>query len=328
MPKGGAKPRGRKTQAIGSEASIAEGSSVAGAKQRGRKITKFVEDMDGINNAATHTISERRGQAVMGAIGGQPAVVRGPQQAIGKLFPTVYSKGLSKSEQVQALKHRAVQEGNPATGATPYGVVTASDKDFEWILKREEIKRSIDYDRLFVNLFNPNDPAHVELMRELRPEFFEERMNFIKQIASIQVHLAEIYLTGIRTRDDLDLVLGLQMLDIDDTQRDLDTGLPKILSVPVHKLNKADVIDASRSATNAYTAAWGRGAQLGIMGDSAPNTNKSFGLLGFRFPNKDNWRGAPPRRESARWTMPNQPGAGAVPGNYPFFTTAFSGLLT
>lgn len=289
MPKGGAK-----TRTVGRAAMSAEGSSVAGTKARGRKMTKFADEVAGINNAAGMAVLNRNNPRVQVAGAIDPMTgVQGPNvmtdNVIGRMFPTVYSKGLSKQEQVRSLKHKAVQEaaaGGQLGGVTPYGVVTASDKDFEWILKREEIKRAIDYDRLFVNLFNPGDPAHVELMRELRPEYFEERMNFIKQIASIQVHLAEIYLTGIRSRDDLDLVIGLQLADIPANQKDPETGLPRILATPVHKLNRAEVLNVLNQ-NDAYTAATGKGTQLNLLGNLHPNPNQSMGLLGFRFPDKN-----------------------------------------
>lgn len=258
-----------KTKQIASESLSAGGSSVKGAKQRGKKMTKFAVDLDSISSATR--------------VGQRPTAGNvAPQFA----FPTVYKKGQSKQEQIAELKHQAVQQTNPITGATPYGVVTASDKDFEWILEREDIKRAIDYDRLFLDLFDTNDPAHVKLMHELRPEFFTERMNFIKQLASIQVHLAEIALTGIQTKDDLDLVLGLQMAHIPDNMKDAVTGLPKILSVPVHKLSKEAVlgIDVNGPGSEeAYRAATGTSTMTDLVGGVFRGAGKSFGLQGFNW---------------------------------------------
>lgn len=287
---------GKKTSKIESEASMAERSSVEGAKSRGKKLTKFAEDVDGITHAGAVQMGGVQRQARN--VGRQGPTFLGDRD-IGYwgarqdprtgdfAFPTVYAPAPTKAQQISKLKHESLNKtpGGQQTAVGPYGMVTATDKDYEWILSKENIKRAIDYDRLFLDLFDPSDPAQVELMRELRPEFFEERMKYIKQIASIQVHLAEIYLTGIRTRDDLDLILGLQMVDLPPSERN-EMGLPKVLDIPVFKLNKGQLLGAEHliaGSEDAERFATGPMTLLGLIGRKHPGQGERFGLTGRNF---------------------------------------------
>lgn len=220
-------------------------------KARGKKVTKFKADMENVQNATR--LDMRAGSDPI------------------KAYPINYSKAKTEREQVIALKHAAL-DGAPgkASGVTPYGVVQATDEDFKWILKREELKKGVEADQIFASLFDAGDPAQMALMRELKPEFFEERMKFIKRIASMQVLLAEIMLTGIRTREDLDFYIALQMMD--PSQRDPTTGLPIILTKPVYALDQADFLNKLDSGDAYYNAVDGGFPMLNAMGNRGQRT--------------------------------------------------------
>lgn len=192
-------------------------------RKRAHKIQKQLEDIEtGLEHvdqfAVTGPRTSRDGPAAY-------------NEAIGT-WPAQYQPPTTKRDKVRALKLAALEEAKGGVNSK-FGQIAASDADFEWMIDHDELRRTMEFDRLFVQRFNFEDPLHLKHMQELYPEFFEKRLKQIKALATIQVRLAEIYLTGMKDFSDLELINGLEM---EVGEKDPKTGLPKILSVPVHML--------------------------------------------------------------------------------------------
>lgn len=246
-------------------------------------------------------------------------------------FPLNYAGMPTKQQQRSALKAAAI--GGNLFGASPWGIVHADEQDWDELLNREAVKKAIDYDKIFLRMFDGSDPAHQAIMRELRPDYFTERMKFLKQIAAIQVQMAQITLMGIQTKEDLDLVIALQMLPPSVPRAPDGSGLPAIITKPVHMLNRDD---------DTYEQLSGRAGQEG--NDNISATRASYPRLtnvtniGSRIPGtRDGNDYAPFGLSNQRWGAARSPltyttttsglGASAGVGFYKNFVNLMGGRL-
>lgn len=201
-------------------------------KTRSKKIQKFAEATEaGLDHIDQFGVKTRFSDVVT------PDGRVGPGKEVGT-WPAIYGPPSTKRDKIRALKMAAIQQSGNAAN-TAFGQVMASDEDWGWMLDHDTLRKAMDYDRIFTGMYDIQDPLHLQKMQEIYPEYFEERIQRIKAIAQVQSKLAEIYLTGIKNKEELDLIVNLQMMEV---EKDPNTQLPKILSVPVFMLNKEDLI--------------------------------------------------------------------------------------
>lgn len=136
------------------------------------------------------------------------------------LMPARYKPTPSDMDRAMALRSRLV---NPQGVVPGVGVATFDEKTSDWLMDKAALAEKMRYDQTFAKLFSQADHANRDKFMKLYPEFAQKRIDHIKTIASIQVQLAMMKVTGPQTKDDVDLIIALMnMPNKDNVQAILD----------------------------------------------------------------------------------------------------------
>lgn len=195
------------------------------AKKRAGKITRDLEAKSTLNKLRTFKY-----ETAQSRVPGAPAP-RKDEYA----WPANYEGPTTFEDQVRAIKLQSI---NPQTGATPFGVAQSSDKDWVWAAKKLQLLRAIEYDKLFIKMWDMTSPLEVAEARRIYPEYFENRKKIIRLIAEMQTQLACIFLTGYKDKSDVDFLIELRMMNCDKDKN----GIPLFLTKPVWQLNHEEAI--------------------------------------------------------------------------------------
>lgn len=122
-------------------------------------------------------------------------------------FPTGALQNKSKEDELMAakiaLQQQAVGGPQAQVGVTPFGVLTAQDKDFLWLRKKQEAEAKANYEAWLSTNFDMADPVHKQWLRDAIPWYFNERQTQLERNLALQKRIAEIRLHGIRSKEDL-----------------------------------------------------------------------------------------------------------------------------
>ena len=132
-----------------------------------------------------------------GAVTGNNMMPGGPP---ANEFPARFTEVDDRDHRI-ALKASLIED--PTTGATPFGQAQLTKEDLDWIESKRQIAQYLDLQVFIENFYDIKDPAHRALIKDLYPEYFERRLEYLKQMSDLQMQLAEIQLYGPRTRKDL-----------------------------------------------------------------------------------------------------------------------------
>lgn len=122
-----------------------------------------------------------------------------PGGAPANEFPARFTE-VDDRDHLIALKASLIEGAN---GATPFGQAQLTDEDLKWIDDKRKIAQYLDLQSFIENFYDIKDPAHRALIKDLYPEYFERRLEYLKQMSELQMKLAEIQLYGPRNRQDL-----------------------------------------------------------------------------------------------------------------------------
>jgi hypothetical protein len=117
-------------------------------------------------------------------------------------------------------------------------VYNLGEKEVGLMLKTEDALRKYQYDRAFMQIVRQysQDPASLDKFRNLYPEFFKLRLQYVSQVAKVQARIATMKLMGVQTREDLDFMLSLNVMDAAAKSR-----MFTMLNLPIHQLDEAGV---------------------------------------------------------------------------------------
>ncbi|MEM3062197.1 MAG: hypothetical protein QW303_01435 [Nitrososphaerota archaeon] len=191
-------------------------------KTKARKIQRDVEEKSAFKKLRTITVPQ----------GGRTD--EGGREVDVTTWPAIYEGPTTFDDKVRAVKSALTNKD----GKSPFGIVHASDEDFRWYVKKHELRRALEYDRIFLQMFDINDPLHLDKMRQIYPDFFKNRERIIDMIADMQKRLAYIQLTGVQSKHDIDFLIELKMSSLPKDEN----GWPKFLSQPVHLMNTDEAI--------------------------------------------------------------------------------------
>lgn len=187
-------------------------------KQRAKRIQRDLEDKSAWKKLRALTIEQ----------GGRDYAT-GAREKNVVTWPAIYEGPTTFEDKVRAVKTALTTDEHKS----PFGQVHATDEDFKWLVKKHEIRRALEYDKIFMQMFDINDPLHLDKMRQIYPDFFKNREKIIDAIADMQKRLAYIQLTGIQTKNDADFLIELKMSSLPKDGN----GWPLFLSQPVHLMN-------------------------------------------------------------------------------------------
>lgn len=103
-------------------------------------------------------------------------------------------------------------------GVTPFGVMTASDSDFEWLRAKFKAEEYANFQQWFAQEFDRMRPADKAVARRLFPRFYAERKRTLDQNAENLKRAATIKLFGVRNADDLMFQYAMETGRVDTSQ--------------------------------------------------------------------------------------------------------------
>lgn len=114
-------------------------------------------------------------------------------------FPT---NGLGAQDRRDALMS-AKLSSQTDKGVTPFGVLQATDSDFEWLRKKRETEAEANFQAWFAENFDKMSPTQKKLAKEMFPRFYSQRVEQLNRSVKLQAKLAKLKLLGIEDKDDL-----------------------------------------------------------------------------------------------------------------------------
>jgi hypothetical protein len=194
------------------------------------------------------------------------------------MFPASYVNVSPEDSKIDALTQHIITNSGARVN---YSI---GDKDIKRALAVEEGIKKYQYDKAFLQVLSQyqNDPASIDKFRNLYPEFFKLRLQYVTQVAKLQARVAAIKLMGVQTKEDLDFMLQIQLMD-----RTARFGLFQLLQRPVHML---DTIVTHLDVESPYIVNSAR--KVGRINSNFRLTHNPHGLLDFRlYANSDMERG-------------------------------------
>lgn len=89
-----------------------------------------------------------------------------------------------------------------------------TEDDINVLLRKDQEKELLNFETFIQEYFDLSNPIHQKLVRELYPNYFERRLDVIRETLSLQERLAKIKLLGMQTKEDVFFVYGLMNGDI------------------------------------------------------------------------------------------------------------------
>lgn len=96
------------------------------------------------------------------------------------------------------------------TGKTPFGTITATDKDFEWLRKKRETAEFANFDSWVGKNFHKGDLAARKWLQQTFPQYYEDRERLMVDRAKFALRVKLLKLRGPKNQKDLLLLWGLQ----------------------------------------------------------------------------------------------------------------------
>jgi len=89
-----------------------------------------------------------------------------------------------------------------------------TEDDINVLLRKDQEKELLNFETFIQEYFDLSNPIHQKLVRELYPNYFERRLDVIRETLSLQERIAKIKLLGMQTKEDVFFVYGLMNGDI------------------------------------------------------------------------------------------------------------------
>jgi uncharacterized membrane protein YgcG len=155
------------------------------------------------NQTASHSLWEVNKR--LDNLAGPPVTIGSGSGQLG--FPARY---LARSEPPIREKSRVIRALNTAYGGiVPKSqvVLPLTDKDVEAWQDKEKMALQLDFDNWVTRKFDPfANPAEREWLQKIYPEFFEARVDEVKDLAELIVQYNNIMISGPKTKEDLYLL--------------------------------------------------------------------------------------------------------------------------
>lgn len=118
-------------------------------------------------------------------------------------FPTQLYPDMKREDTRMVAKKEVVQGGNNFTGQPATQInYSIGDEDIRYYEAKKEAEELASYERWINRQFNFKSPADVERFSKMFPDYFERRMNVLKNISDANLRYAQICMTGAQSSDD------------------------------------------------------------------------------------------------------------------------------
>ena len=89
-----------------------------------------------------------------------------------------------------------------------------TEDDVNVLLRKDQEKELLNFEAFLQNYFDLSNPIHQKLVREIYPNYFERRLEVIRENLNIQEKIAKLKLLGPQTKEDIFFVYALLNGDI------------------------------------------------------------------------------------------------------------------
>lgn len=113
-----------------------------------------------------------------------------------------------EEDQRMRIRQQFLQEGG-GRGTTPFGLVTATDRDFEWLERKRKEEDLANFDAWVGQNFHKGDVAARKWLQETMPEYYEARERLAVDRAKFALRVYLLKLRGPKNEKDLILLWGL-----------------------------------------------------------------------------------------------------------------------
>lgn len=93
--------------------------------------------------------------------------------------------------------------------------VTVSDKDVEYFKRLKAQQTRAKFQQFLANIFDYSDPANRDKFLRLFPEYTQIREKLISNRQHLEARIASLLLTGVQSKEDVELWFALNMGDVD-----------------------------------------------------------------------------------------------------------------
>jgi len=124
-------------------------------------------------------------------------------------FPTSDFKNRSPMDEQMQQRAEMVKEYG-MTGQTPFGQLTVTDKELDWLAQKRETAEAANLDAWIGTHFNVNDVATRAWLQRTYPQYFERREEEMVRRSKFALRVNLLLMRGPRNRKDLILQWGLQ----------------------------------------------------------------------------------------------------------------------
>lgn len=128
-----------------------------------------------------------------------------------KHFPANYFAKKDDEKRVRLVQDYSRWLGSNKGLQTLY---VPTEDDINVLLRKDQEKELLNFETFIQEYFDLSNPIHQKLVRELYPNYFERRLDVIRETLSLQERLAKIKLLGMQTKEDVFFVYGLMNGDI------------------------------------------------------------------------------------------------------------------
>lgn len=208
-------------------------------------------------------------------------------------FPANYFAKKDDEKRVRLVQDYSRWLGSKSGGGLETLYVPTED-DINVLLRKDQEKELLNFETFIQEYFDLSNPIHQKLVRELYPNYFERRLDVIRETLSLQERVAKIKLLGMQTKEDVFFVYGLMNGDI---------TLPEEV---VFNLDKKQIDPTTRFVRGAFnykkwaqptskiTKGLGETRGEGIFGAGSGNVSKGTSsistrdyLFGAKYDNQD-----------------------------------------
>lgn len=155
-----------------------------------------------INAAAKETRGFNSG-VYTGAPGGTPS-----SGNVTASFPRGDLGAEDPHDELVRMKQEFLQGNNEAR--TQFGVVHATDKDFEWLRKKRETEVQANFYKWVTENFHTHDVTRRKWLQEVMPEFYDSLEKQLVNKVKLATRIKLILMRGPKNEKDLVLIFALE----------------------------------------------------------------------------------------------------------------------
>lgn len=92
---------------------------------------------------------------------------------------------------------------------------TPTEDDINVLLRKDQEKELLNFEAFLQNYFDLSNPIHQKLLREIYPNYFERRLDVIRESLTLQEKIAKLKLFGPQTKEDIFFIYAIINGDIE-----------------------------------------------------------------------------------------------------------------